>query len=60
MGLVDQFGLVRAAQRLRAVRLRVPGIAVEEIEEPFGLDANDLPTDLLADTMRTNVAELLA
>ena len=35
-------------------------LLAEEVEEPFGLDANDLPTDPLADTMRTNVAELLA
>ena len=35
-------------------------LLAEEIEEPFGTDANDLPTDPLADTMRTNVAELLA
>lgn len=35
-------------------------LLAEEVEEPFGLDANDLPTDPLADTMRANVAELLA
>ena len=34
-------------------------LIAEEIEDPFGLDANDLPTDVLADTMRANVAELL-
>lgn len=31
----------------------------EEIEDPFGLDANDLPTDELASRMRINVHDLL-
>lgn len=31
----------------------------EEIEDPFGLDANDLPTDALAQTIRTNVDEII-
>jgi ion channel-forming bestrophin family protein len=35
-------------------------LLAEEVEEPFGEDANDLPTDPLADTMRGNIAELLA
>ena len=51
--------LVCAAQRLRAVRVRLLELIAEEIEDPFGMDANDLPTDALADTMRANVAELL-
>ena len=61
MGLVDQFGYWSVP--LSAFVLYVFGsleLLAEEIEEPFGLDANDLPTDPLADTMRTNVAELLA
>lgn len=60
MGLVDQFGYWSVP--LSAFTLYVFGsleLLAEEIEEPFGLDANDLPTDPLADTMRTNVAELL-
>ncbi len=35
------------------------GAPMPGFEDPFGLDANDLPTDDLADTMRANVAELL-
>lgn len=31
----------------------------EEIEDPFGLDENDLPTDAIAETIRTNVEEIL-
>lgn len=31
----------------------------EEVENPFGDDANDLPTDQLAETVRRNVFELL-
>ncbi|MEZ4936767.1 MAG: bestrophin family ion channel [Crocinitomicaceae bacterium] len=30
----------------------------EEIEDPFGLDANDLPTDRLAKTIKANVTEI--
>ncbi len=30
----------------------------EEIEDPFGLDENDLPTDKLAETIRRNVKEI--
>ncbi|RPG81588.1 MAG: hypothetical protein CBC74_000610 [Crocinitomicaceae bacterium TMED114] len=60
LGLVDSFGWWSAP--LSVFVLYVFGsleLLAEEIEEPFGLDANDLPTDPLADTMRTNVAELL-
>ena len=61
LGLVDEFGYWSVP--LSVFVLYVFGsleLLAEEIEEPFGLDANDLPTDPLADTMRTNVAELLA
>jgi putative membrane protein len=34
-------------------------LMAEEIEEPFGLDCNDLPTGDIADTIRKNVFELL-
>jgi putative membrane protein len=30
-----------------------------EIEEPFGHDPNDLPLDLICDTMRNNIADLI-
>jgi putative membrane protein len=34
-------------------------VIAEEIEEPFGEDANDLPTDRIADNIAKQVAELL-
>lgn len=33
-------------------------LIAEEIEDPFGTDANDLPTDTIANTIRTNVKEI--
>jgi putative membrane protein len=35
-------------------------LIAEEIEDPFGLDANDLPLDRLAGMIGANVDELLA
>lgn len=34
-------------------------LIAEEIEEPFGTDANDLPTEKMAENIRKNVEELL-
>ena len=34
-------------------------LLAEEIEEPFGHDASDLPLDALCETMERNVRELL-
>ena len=34
-------------------------LLAEEIEDPFGNDANDLPTDQICETIRTNVFETL-
>lgn len=34
-------------------------VIAEEIEDPFGTEANDLPTDLICDTIRTNLHEIL-
>jgi len=34
-------------------------LIAEEIEDPFGLDANDLPTDLISANIRKHVAEIL-
>jgi putative membrane protein len=34
-------------------------IIAEEIEDPFGVDANDLPTDEIAVTIQQNVSEVL-
>lgn len=33
-------------------------VLAEEIEDPFGLDANDLPTQKLSEKIRTNVKEI--
>ena len=35
-------------------------ILAEEIEDPFGLDDNDLPTDDLAAKIKNNVKEVMA
>ena len=34
-------------------------ILAEEVENPFGIDANDLPTDEIAETIARNVREIL-
>ncbi|HLO55916.1 MAG TPA: bestrophin family ion channel [Saprospiraceae bacterium] len=34
-------------------------LLAEEIEDPFGLDPNDLPTDQITETIKENVAEIL-
>lgn len=34
-------------------------LIAEEIEDPFGSDTNDLPTDLLCDKIKSNVREML-
>lgn len=34
-------------------------LLAEEIEDPFGTDANDLPTDRISDMIRENVKEIL-
>jgi len=34
-------------------------ILAEEIEDPFGTDANDLPTDALSEKIKSNVQEIL-
>jgi putative membrane protein len=34
-------------------------LIAEEIEDPFGLDANDLPTDTISANIRKHVAEIL-
>ena len=47
---------------IAAVILYVLGsieLIAEEIEDPFGRDANDLPTDNLAKTIERNVFEIL-
>ena len=34
-------------------------LIAEEIEDPFGRDVNDLPTDDICSTIRNNVKEIL-
>ena len=34
-------------------------LIAEEIEDPFGVDENDLPLDGLCETIRTNTEEIL-
>lgn len=34
-------------------------LIAEEIEEPFGDDPNDLPTDLIAENIKKNIEEIL-
>lgn len=60
------FGLANTFEYLTIPAVLVMAFAMlgievisEEIENPFGLDANDLPTGLLADTIRSDVYEIL-
>jgi len=60
------FGLANVFEYLTIPAVMVMAFAMigievisEEIEDPFGLDANDLPTGKLADTIRDNVYEIL-
>lgn len=60
------FGLVNVFQYLAIPGVLVMAFAMlgvevisEEIENPFGLDANDLPTGQMSDGIRENVYEIL-
>lgn len=60
------FGLANSFEYLTIPAVLVMAFAMlgievisEEIENPFGLDANDLPTGQLADTIRNDVYEIL-
>ena len=60
------FGLANTFEYLTIPAVLVMAFAMlgievisEEIENPFGLDANDLPTGQLADTIRNDVYEIL-
>ncbi len=64
--LVLPFGLVHYFSWLTIPAVCLMGFAMfgveiisEEIEHPFGTDANDLPTSLMSDTIRENVYEIL-
>lgn len=59
-GLVHYFNwLTIPAVGLMAFAMFGVEIISEEIEHPFGKDANDLPTGMLSDTIRENVYEIL-
>lgn len=59
-GLVNFFHwLTVPAVCLMAFAMFGVEIISEEIEHPFGTDANDLPTGLMSDTIRENVYEIL-
>ncbi|MEO7991255.1 MAG: bestrophin family ion channel [Chryseolinea sp.] len=60
-GFVTSFGYVTVptVMLISFILLSVELIA-EEIEDPFGRDVNDLPTDELAGKIRDNVKEILA
>ncbi|MCI5055822.1 MAG: hypothetical protein MRY83_06915 [Flavobacteriales bacterium] len=64
--LILPFGLVNDFDYLTIPAVMVMGFAMmgveiisEEIEDPFGLEANCLPTGLMSDTIRENVYEIL-
>ncbi len=64
--LVLPFGLIEAFQYLAIPAAMIMAYAMvgiemisEEIENPFGMDANDLPTGQLSDTIRENIYEIL-
>lgn len=59
-GLVQVFGwLTVPAVCVMAFAMFGVEIISEEIEHPFGTDANDLPTGMMTDTIRENVYEIL-
>jgi putative membrane protein len=60
LGLISTFGYfaVPAVLLMSFVLLSVELIA-EEIEDPFGQDVNDLPTDTLALSINDNIREIL-
>jgi ion channel-forming bestrophin family protein len=60
IGLVPEYGYLAVPLTMLIVfALLGLELMAEEIEEPFGLDCNDLPTHALAAMIRSDVAELL-
>ncbi len=64
--LILPFGLAEAFAYLTIPAVTIMAFAMigievisEEIENPFGMDANDLPTGQLSNTIRDNVYEIL-
>lgn len=61
MAFVPSFGYWTSAISIFVFYVLVSlEILAEEIEDPFGRDANDLPTDSLSEKIRDNVQELLS
>lgn len=60
LGLIPEYGYI-AVPLVMLIAFALLGLELmaEEIEDPFGLDCNDLPTATLAHTIRANVEELL-
>jgi putative membrane protein len=56
--IMFQYFAIPAVILIAYILLSVELIA-EEIEDPFGLDVNDLPTDDISKTIRENVKEIL-
>src|SRR5690606_16750630 len=56
--ILFQYFAIPAVVLIAYILLSVELIA-EEIEDPFGLDANDLPTDDISKNIRNNVREIL-
>jgi len=60
VGLVNEFGYMTVPITAFVFYILASlELIAEEIEDPFGRDANDLPTDVLTDTIDTNLKELL-
>ena len=58
--LIDKYGYYTIlAVMMAAYALMGIEMIASEIEEPFGLDANDLPLDQMSQTIRLNVHEIL-
>ena len=58
--LIDKYGYYTIlAVMMAAYALMGIEMIANEIEEPFGLDANDLPLDQMSQTIRLNVHEIL-
>lgn len=58
-GFINEFGYgVTAVVTFTCYVLTSMELIAEDIENPFGYDANDLPLDQICENIRTNIAEL--
>lgn len=59
LAFVSQFGYYSALIATFVFYIFVSmEVLAEEIEDPFGEDANDLPTDMLCDKIKSNIVEI--